>query len=81
MKYEWGKESCIDKCTRKERMGIIWLKAGIWKLRGIMRGFERRMCPLYLGEEDAKHMLLKCCETKKWTEEYVNSNWLSMNED
>jgi hypothetical protein len=31
MKYEWGKESYIDKCTRKERMGIIWLKAGIWK--------------------------------------------------
>jgi hypothetical protein len=22
-------------------MGIIWLKAGIWKLRGIRRGFER----------------------------------------
>jgi hypothetical protein len=45
MNYEWGKESCIDKCTRKERMGIIWLKAGIWKLRGIRRGFERGTCP------------------------------------
>jgi hypothetical protein len=32
MKYEWGKESNVNKCTRKERMGIIWLKAGIWKL-------------------------------------------------
>jgi hypothetical protein len=29
MKFEWGKESYIDECTRKERMGIIWLKAGI----------------------------------------------------
>jgi hypothetical protein len=28
----------IDKCTRKERVGIIWLKEGIWKLRGIGRG-------------------------------------------
>jgi hypothetical protein len=29
--YEWGKECYIDKCTRKERIGIIWLKAGIWR--------------------------------------------------
>jgi hypothetical protein len=64
VKYEWGKESFIDKCTRKERMGIIWLKAGIWKLRGIGRGFERKV-PLCLEEEDAKHILLKCPETKK----------------
>jgi hypothetical protein len=64
MKYEWGKESHSDKCTRKERMGIIWLKTGIWKLRGIGRGFERGRCPLCLGEEDAKHILLKCSETK-----------------
>jgi hypothetical protein len=32
MKHKWGKESYIDECTMKERMGIIWLKAGIWKL-------------------------------------------------
>jgi hypothetical protein len=57
MKYKWGKESYIDKCTRKKRMGIIWLKPGIWKLRGIRRGFEKRRCPLYLE--------LKCSETKK----------------
>jgi hypothetical protein len=59
MKYEWGKESYIDRCTRKERMGIIWLKAGI------RRDFERERSPLCLGEEDAKHILLKCSETKK----------------
>jgi hypothetical protein len=29
IKYEWGKECYIDKCTRKERIGIIWLRAGI----------------------------------------------------
>jgi hypothetical protein len=81
MKYEWGKVSYIDKCTRKERMGIIWLNAGIWKLRGIRRRFERGRCPLCLGEEDAKHILLKCSETKKWREECVNSNWLNINED
>jgi hypothetical protein len=81
MKHEWGKESYIDKCKRNERMGIIWLKAGIWKLRGIRRGFERGRCPLCLGEGDAKHVLLKCSQTKKWIEECVNSNWLNINED
>jgi hypothetical protein len=66
MKHEWGKESYIEKGTRKERMRIIWWKAGIWKLRGIRRGFKRRSCPLCLGEEDAKHIVLKCSETKNW---------------
>jgi hypothetical protein len=47
-------------------MGIIWLKAGIWKLRWIRGGgFERGRCPLCLGEEDAEHILVKCSETKK----------------
>jgi hypothetical protein len=81
IKYEWGKESYINKCTRKERIGIIWLKAGIWKLRWIRRGLEKGRCPLCWGEEDAKHILLKCIASKKWGKEWVNSNWSNMNED
>jgi hypothetical protein len=81
IKHEWDKEIYIGKCTRKDRIGIIWLKAGIWKLRGIKRGFQRGRCPLCLGEEDAEHILVKCSETKKWKEECVNSNWLNINED
>jgi hypothetical protein len=50
-------------------------------LKTIRRGFERGRCPLCLGEDDAKHILLKCSETKKWREECVNSNWLNINED
>jgi hypothetical protein len=50
MKYEWGKESYIDECTREGRMGMMWLEAGIWTLRGNRRGFERGRCPLCLGE-------------------------------
>jgi hypothetical protein len=61
-------------------MGIIWLKAEIWKLRGIRRGFERGRCPLCLGEKDTKQILLKCSETKRWREECVNSKWLNINE-
>jgi hypothetical protein len=56
---DWGKEGYIDKCTRKERIGMIWLKAGIWKLRGSRRGFEKGRCPLCWEEEDAKHILLR----------------------
>jgi hypothetical protein len=51
---------------QKKGMRIILLKAGIRKLRGIRRGFERGRCPLCLGEEVDKHMLLKFPETKKW---------------
>jgi hypothetical protein len=34
-----------------------------------------------LGEEGAKHIILECCETKKWWEKYAHSNWLNINED
>jgi hypothetical protein len=57
------------------------LKAGIWKLKGIRRGLEKGRCPLCWGEEDVKHILLKCKEPKKWREEWANSNWLNINED
>jgi hypothetical protein len=36
----------------KERNGIAWLKAGVWKMRGIRGGFEKVRCPLCLEEED-----------------------------
>jgi hypothetical protein len=49
LKQKWVNESYIDECTGKERMGIIWLKAGIWKQRGIRREFERKHFPQCLG--------------------------------
>jgi hypothetical protein len=76
---EWGKECYIG--TRKERIGVIWLKAGIWKLKGIRRGLEKGRCLLCSGEEDVKHILLKYKESKKWREEWPNSNWPNINED
>jgi hypothetical protein len=42
---------------------------------------ERGRCPVYLREEDAKDMLLKCPETKDWREDLVCSKWLNINED
>jgi hypothetical protein len=57
------------------------LKAGIWKLKGIRRGLEKGRCPLCWGEKDVKHILLKCKESRKWREEWVNSNWPNIIED
>jgi hypothetical protein len=34
-----------------------------------------------LGEEDVKHILLKCKESKKWRKEWANGNWPNINED
>jgi hypothetical protein len=58
----------------KERMGIAWLKAGIWKLRGIRRGFERGHFLQCVRKEVAKRILLQWSEMKKWREELYAVN-------
>jgi hypothetical protein len=57
------------------------MKAGVWKLRGIRRGWEKRTCPLRRGNEDAKHTLLSCPETKKWRIQFINKKWLCISEE
>jgi hypothetical protein len=49
-----------------ERIGIAWLKAGIWRLRRLRRVSEKTRCPVYLGKQNAKHTLLKYLERKRW---------------
>jgi hypothetical protein len=60
-------------------MRIAWLKAGSGK-GGIRRGFERGRCPVCLGEEEAKHILLKCSVTKIGEENLsiCRSDWTQM---
>jgi hypothetical protein len=41
----WDREDCVMCGSRNDRMGIAWFRAGIWKLRGIMKGLEIRRCP------------------------------------
>jgi hypothetical protein len=41
MKQKWGKEEYIELCFRCERNGLAWMKAGVWKLRGIRWGLEK----------------------------------------
>jgi hypothetical protein len=59
-------------CSRNERNGLAWLKAGVWKLRGIRRGWEKGICPLCRDNEEAKHILLRCPETKQEVLERTN---------
>jgi hypothetical protein len=65
MKQEWASEEYIVCCTRNERSGLAWFRTGIWKLRGMRKGFEKGRCPICSEDEDAIHILLKCSETRK----------------
>jgi hypothetical protein len=56
------------------RIGVAWMRAGIWKLRRLRRGTDKGSCPLGLGKEDAKHILLRCPETKIWTTDFILAN-------
>jgi hypothetical protein len=52
------------------------MKAGDWKVKGIRRGFEKGTRPVYMGNEDVKHIyiLLTCPKTKEcslWTRSAV----------
>jgi hypothetical protein len=37
MNFYWGETSHIECCSRKERSGIAWLVAGMWKLKEIRK--------------------------------------------
>jgi hypothetical protein len=67
-------------CIRNERSGLAWFRTGIWKLRGMRKGFEKGRCPLCSEDEDAIHILLKCSETRKWMEQFLSRKWLRLNE-
>jgi hypothetical protein len=42
---------------------------------------EKGTCPLYLGKEDTKHILLECPETNDWRMEMLCKRWLDINEE
>jgi hypothetical protein len=64
IKYKWGREEYIDFCYRSERSWIVRIKAGVWKIRGLRRGFEKGTCHLCMGNEQVKHVLLSSTERK-----------------
>jgi hypothetical protein len=60
---------------------MAWWGLEIWKLRGSRKGIEKETYPLCLGEEDSKHILLECPETKSWRKEMLCKQWLDINEE
>jgi hypothetical protein len=80
MKQEWAREEYIVCCTRNERSGLAWFKTGIWKLRGMRKGFEKGICPLCSEDEGVIHILLKYLETRKWREQFLSRKWRMLNE-
>jgi hypothetical protein len=45
------------------------------------RNIDIRICTLRLGEEDFKHILLDCFETRNWRTKFLNGEWLSTNKE
>jgi hypothetical protein len=60
---------------------MAWLIAGIWQLKGVRRNADKGRCTLCLEEEDVKHIVLECKETKHWREELIHDKWLNMNKE
>ena len=50
-------------------------------LKGVRRNADKERCPLCLKEEDAKHILLECKETKQWRVKLIHEKRLSMNKE
>jgi hypothetical protein len=44
------------------------------------RGFEKGRCPLWRGEDNTLHIILKCSEMRKWRELLLSRKWLTPNE-
>jgi hypothetical protein len=52
MKREWAREEYTVCYTRNKRSGL----AGVWKLRGMRKEFERERCILCSEDDDAVHI-------------------------
>jgi hypothetical protein len=81
MKFSWSKELYIEWCSRKERHGTAWLLAGVWQLKWLRRNSHNGKCPLCLEEEDVKHILLDCSDSRNWRLHVLNDKWISINEE
>jgi hypothetical protein len=72
MKQECAREQYISCCSSTERSGLAWFKTGIWKLRGMRKGYEKGRCPPCSEDKDAVHILLKSSETRKWRQKCLS---------
>jgi hypothetical protein len=55
MKHKWHS---ILNSNSVLKNGLVWIKAGVLKLRGIRRKLEKGTCPLCRGNEDVKQIYI-----------------------
>jgi hypothetical protein len=56
--------SYIEYYNTKEKSGVGWLLAQVWKLRGNGKKLDKGRWPLCLGIEAIKNVLLRCSENR-----------------
>jgi hypothetical protein len=55
LKRDWQKVDYTNITTRESRRNIVWLKIGIWRLKGIRKNVEIEICPICIKEEEQPH--------------------------
>ena len=65
MGQEWGTEMHTDRCNSTERTGLVWVRVGIWNVRGKMIDAENGRCHLCKEGENTLQILLKCNERQR----------------
>lgn len=63
------------------RIGLAWFRLGFWKLRGKRRDVEKGRWPLSDEDENVVRMLIKCKETQRWQEQFLDNKGLRINEE
>ncbi|PSN44424.1 hypothetical protein C0J52_16460 [Blattella germanica] len=79
LKLLWGEETYLKLCGRKERIGICWMRTGIWRLRNKRGGFRQVICPM--SRKNIIHITLKCELTRNQRVKYVEQKYLDINKN
>ena len=59
------------------RIGLACLRLGLWKLRGKRRDVEKGRWPLSDEDENVVRMLIKCNETQRGREQFLDNKGLT----
>jgi hypothetical protein len=80
MEHSWGEEEYTEWCNKNGRKGAAWMKAGIWRVRGIKTGTDKGSFLLCVENEDINHPLLRFPQTNLEIRNFTQK-WLNMNEE
>jgi hypothetical protein len=54
MKFSWDKGRSVECCTREETRGIVWVLAGVWRVKGIRKKAGKGKGPLVVRRRDCQ---------------------------